>query len=414
MSGPDQARRTSQFTGTPRSNRESELVRAAPTKREVLVFTAVLAGVLSVDLGPFEHPEFEPLRMLFFLAIGIGGTVAARSTSLRQRGRAERLFIAAFCWLGLSSVLSPDPVGGALVAAALLGTFLAGTALARSTPRSDLWLPLAAGTSAALLVAAILGPTGGDTRWAGLSEEPNALAVVAAFTVVIAIVRGTGPVSGAVAALAGVTLYATNAALPLMAALVGIAVWTTRRWPATARRAVAAAGMAIASASIVAVVALPTEALPGDGYNLETINERTEIWSYLGERIAEAPLFGQGPRAASDIAARGAFDVRVHWGPLHAHNAPLEMATSGGLPAAALFVVGIAAALRSARREQDAAALAIVTTFALLALTEPLVRDPTIAVLLLGVAVVRPSEPVGQVDRPTGWGEPARRRAKAR
>lgn len=414
MSSPDQPDRLSVLT-EPHCSPSEPTVRDIGATSGVLLFAAVLAGVLSVDLGPFEHPEWEPLRALFFIAIGVGGTIAARNTSLSDRGRAERLLIAAFCWLGLSSVLSADPVGGALVAAALLGTFLAGAELARSTSRSDLWQSLAAGTSAVMVAAAILGPTDGDARWAGLSEEPNALAVIAAFTVVIAVVRGIGPVSGAAAALAGVTLYATNAALPLLAAVVGVALWTSREWPTAAKRAVAVAGTGVATAFILAVVALPSEALPGDGYNLETINERTEIWSYLGERVAEAPLFGQGPRAASDVAARGAFDVRVHWGPRHAHNAALELAVAGGLPSAALFIAGVAAAIQGARRSSDTAALAIATTFAILAVTEPLVRDPTIAVLLLGVAVVRSLPPAehattDQVARTTNPGEPARRK----
>ncbi len=350
---------------------------------------AVLAAVLSVDLGPYRHPSLEPSRFVVFLALGIGGAWVARTTPLSARAPSERALLAAFGWLAIVSLLTSDPFGSVIVSGALLGTLLLGTQLAREIDRSRLWPAVAVGATGILGVGAALGSSLDDARWIGLSEEPNRLAVTAALAVVASVISTKQHRAAWIGVVVGtIALFATNAVIPALAATVGFVVWLTRLANPTARRALAAGALALAASIVIAVVVLPTEALPGDGYNLETLNERTGIWSYLGERVPEAPFLGQGPGAAHDLASLGAFDERVHWGPTHAHSAPVELVVAGGLPAAALFVVGLVLAIRSALRRQDAATAAVAITLAILAATEPLIRDPSLALLLLGIVAV--------------------------
>ncbi len=375
---------------------DARMQRASQDERPacgVLVAAALLAALLSVDLGPYRYPQLEPSRFVVFLAIGICGAWFARTTSLSERTLAERLLLAAFGWSAAVSLLTFDPFGAVVVGGARFGTLVLGMQLGRALDRARLWPALAVGTTVVLGVGAVLGTPPDDTRWIGLSEEPNGLAVTAALTVVASIISTRRHRVAWIGVLAGaITLFATNAAIPALAAAVGVLVWLTRLVNPIARRALTAAGLILAASIAIAVVVLPTEALPGDGYNLETMNERTGIWSYLAERVPEAPFLGHGPTASHDLAALGVFDERVHWGPNHAHSAPLEMAVTGGLPAAALFVVGLVLAICSALRRSDASTAAVAITLAILAITEPLVRDPSLALLLLGmVAVAGPS-----------------------
>jgi O-antigen ligase len=65
---------------------------------------------------------------------------------------------------------------------------------------------------------------------------------------------------------------------------------------------------------------------------------RLEIWSFVGSRIAEKPLFGWGLDSSRAIPGGTALTPDGHqWLPLHPHNAPLQLWLELGVPGAALF-----------------------------------------------------------------------------
>lgn len=356
------------------------------------IFVATLAALLSIDLGEHRWPALEPVRLIVFIGLAVAGSLAVRTVRRDTVGRADVAVVASLGWVAVVSVLAVDPVEATVVAAALLGTYVIGASVVNVFSSSDhLWAALAAGTAPPLLIAAALGAPPDDTRWIGLAEEPNGLAVTAALAVVLGVVVCRRHWGGWGVAMLGVaTLVATNSVLPGCAALAGAAVWVSASWPPLIRR-VAASIVGIGAAAVVlAIFWLPVDSLPGDGYNLETVNERTGIWSYLLDATSDAPVLGHGARATHDIMDLGAFDQRVHFGPTHGHGAWIELAIAGGWPAAVLFVIGLALALGRAERNKDSARSALLVCLGLLAVTEPLLREPTTAVLVMGAAVAAP------------------------
>jgi len=80
--------------------------------------------------------------------------------------------------------------------------------------------------------------------------------------------------------------------------------------------------------------------------NKSSLWHRLQIWSFVGDRIAEKPLFGWGLDSARAIPGG---NQRIPYGylgqtmlPLHPHNAPLQLWLELGLPGALLAGVLIA------------------------------------------------------------------------
>lgn len=365
---------------------------AAPLGRTIppTVAVAGLIVLLSPDLGPHRFPEWGPVRTIVLLSLALAGVALSLGRPVRWAARspAERLLVVAFGWVALAAPLATDPIDASLTAAALLGTIVIGGSITRRWPFEQTLIGASFGFSLALGVSAALGAsTSSDSRWAGLTEEPNALAVIAAFALVVGLATIDHHWIGCVSTgLGALTLVMTHAALPAAAAGVGALFVLLPVAPAPHRRPLVASVVSSIAAVATSIAVISADRLPGDGERLKSLNERTGIWSYLAEAIAERPLLGHGPTSTRDLIALGAFDERVHWTPTHAHNALVEIGVAGGLPAAVLLLGAVIASFVGARRARSFEVMALTATFAGLAVTEHLVREPNVAVLMLALA----------------------------
>jgi O-antigen ligase len=372
--------------------RAGDVVPGAPIRlmMEPILAVGGLVVLLSVDLGPHGFPEWSPVRTVVLAFLAVAGVMATvtRPISWADRSMADRLLIGAFGWVALTAPLAADPAAASLVAAALLGTVLMASAIAYRWPIEQALIGASLGCTVALGASALVGSsTNDDGRWAGLTEEPNSLGVVAAFAVVVGLATvGRHRIGFVSVGLGLITLLMTSAALPAAAAGVGALFILLPLVPGNLLPALAGSVVSLVAATATSIAVISTDSLPGDGEHLKTLNNRTGIWSYLFEFIAERPILGHGAGSTRDLIALGAFDDRVHWTPTHAHNALIEIAVAGALPAALLLTAAVVASLYRARWDGSLEVAALGATFAGLALTEHLVREPTVALLMLALA----------------------------
>ena len=352
--------------------------------------------------------------------------------------------LAAFGWLVLGSIAG-TPAAPDLVSAGLLSWLgglaglLAGWWAARHPPLLarviDLWLGLSVAHLALGLVLVRTGATDAFAFWPvarggrflGLIGNANVTAGIAGVTALLAAAR----VRQAIAAprrgrrdTLVVAIWSMAVAIALLALLatasrftLAVALLLLAALVAPARRRIdwrlAAAGVAL-----TALAALPFAPLIRSRFGLlgDGIDTRWLMWRRYAGMIGDAPWFGHGANGFPAAAAHSLTEVtaaRFTWMVNSAHDLPLQLILSGGLPYAALLAAaaGIAAwrVLRFVWRRpvaaQDAGMLCACALLLALSMIDIVLDVPTtigVALFLAGALWSRAIAPPLQQDGAIG------------
>jgi O-antigen ligase len=330
------------------------------------------AAVVVATAAAVDPAGFRPFTTLRWAVIGVVVAVAAAASGRTVPSPARPLayvWVALLGWTALATIVALDPlvafVGHPRRHLGLVGWLVGGLAFvagARLTPderRVHLGraIVVAAAVTGTAAIAERLGwdPMGvrfGNDRTGGLLGQPvylGALAVLlapAAFGIATARTsfgegwRRAAAVAGAGCTIA-VVLSGTRGAwlgAAVAAALVGrpLLRWAKEHRLATAGVLVLAVGLALAASVGSRTATLFDPAINGG-------QGRTDEWHLALEVVADHPVTGAGPEGYR-IAVLGHVDdayARRHGRDEvvdRAHNAVLDVATTAGLPAAALYV----------------------------------------------------------------------------
>lgn len=352
--------------------------------------------------------------------------------------------LAAFGWLVLGS-LAGTPAAPDLVPAGLLSwlgglaALLAGWWSARHPPllarAIDLWLAIAVAHLVLGLVLVVSGATDAFAFWPvtrggrflGLIGNANVTAGIAGVTALLAAARVRqaigAPRRGRRDTLV-VTMWSVAVAVALLALLATASRFTLAVTLALLAALVAPARHRIdwrlvaAGVALTALAALPFARLIRSRFGLlgDGIDTRWLMWRRYAAMIGDAPWFGHGANGFPAAAAHSLTDVtaaRFTWMVNSAHDLPLQLILSGGLPYAALLAAaaGIAAwrvARLMTRRPvaaQDAGMLCACLLLLALSLIDIVLDVPTtigVALFLAGALWGRAIAPPLQQDGAIG------------
>ncbi len=337
--------------------------------------TAMLFGALAIGIvlacDPDGWSPFGPAKWL--VVSTFGPVLVAVGVRDARPGGVERTLLACFAALVLVATVvaveqpryawlgTPERRFGACTWILVVGSYLAGRSLASPSPVASaaviaragavggvvigLWssvelvggqlIELSSSTerltgpfgSAAYLGAASLlfgGLAGGVAVGSGERRRWRAIGAVGALGCTVALV-GSGSRAALVGAVAGALIVLPRRGLVVVAALlVAAAVAFAPRWDALLER-------------------------PGGS------TSRVAEWEVAARVIARHPLLGVGPEGYRLVVAEGVDDdyERRHGRdvlPDRAHSGPLDVAVTLGLPAAAVWVVGVGAVVLAGRR----------------------------------------------------------------
>lgn len=339
----------------------------------------------------------------------LGGLVLLLQPAALSRLRESPALLALalfFGWGLLTAAASPTP--DYTVAAALGGLGVLALALVmaeRLPPRHALlvWTLALALPVAASLLRGVLDPAaaltamdgGAHLRLAGWFGSPNNLGRAAALLLLLGTLaavawggwRGLGLVLAA-AALALPALQASESRGALLALLAAL-VW----WWLAPRPAWALAGLALAAAALLAVVALPWWAddlalsfsRSGRLEEMLSLTGRTEIWAAVLALVEQSPLWGHGFASSRELLP-AAWQGAHGWTTTSAHNLWLQAALGGGLVGLLLLLASQLAWLRDALRQPYPAADTVVVFVLVLGLLEASATGPSINTMTFALA----------------------------
>lgn len=263
-------------------------------------------------------------------------------------------------WGAISTAWSIDPDRSLLLAARLLGLFAAGLALAAAASRierperflrlllagSVLGIALAAGdrmtggrinalvhvrgylpaeTNQIMIAVAILALPAAAAQWLRLRVLVPAIVIIALVAVALSVDES---------AKLGLTL----------AIVIGALAYWRRRIVARVLVLVSALFVILAPLTLPQLAHMPKVFDRVDNFK-ESAGHRLLIWSFVGNRIADHPLFGWGLDSSRAIPGGGIVIRPPHetWLPLHPHDAALqvwlELGGVGVLPFVALLAL---------------------------------------------------------------------------
>lgn len=248
----------------------------------------------------------------------------------------------------------------------------------------------------------------------GTFGHKNLLGVFAVYGLALGLaVRKIGPLPKVLAVLSAIAIVGTRSATAgagLLAVVFARALLSALQRQRSSRERqffAVAAGSTFLAAVLLVVGSLPT--LVGLYGKDLTFSGRTKIWATSVGTIAEEPIFGYGVGAVwadEHLMLTRRMRAEIGFDAAHAHNAVLEVALSGGIPAVlavAAFLGGIAvAAGRALSRRRTAPigewAFASLAAVFLMGISEPLIQGPHLG--LLGVV----STTVMLATRRPRWG----------
>jgi O-antigen ligase len=331
------------------------------------------AGVLLVAVAGAVDPwGFRPFTTWRWAVVGVAAAAAASLTPWRPPRRMLLAWAGLLACLALATATALDPLVAAVghprrhlgLAGWLVGAlaFLAGTGLDAGEVRR--YLGRAAVVAGAVTGAAALADLAGwdpagsafaGGRIGGLLGQPTYLGAVAVLLAPLAVGVAADPATpvwwrrGAVVAAGscGVAVLAaqTRGAWLGAAVAAGVAWRAVGRW-AAAHRPSAAAGAAVLGA-LVLIGPIGERGAAAFDPSGDGGRGRLDEWALAASVISDHPLTGVGPEGYR-IAAPAHIDDR--YARLHgrdevvdrAHDGPLDVAVSAGLPAAVLYVALLA------------------------------------------------------------------------
>lgn len=297
-----------------------------------------------------------------------------------------------FAWMFVTALYSPEPFKSLIMAASLLSVFFVFLAFAGARGLPVLFDRLIQIQTVFLALSILLffampsvsrmlawdGSVGG--RMTGLGGHPNQTGVLASFILVALYARcDSGNFSRLfktfAVLVALITLVLTQSRTSLIAAGVGCATFflLRNRWNATLIPILLC--LLVAAALVISLDSqiLAIFARSGDADELLTGTGRSFIWELSWSLIQRAPIFGYGFNSTYSIFMEEAYllagDVGIYIFP-HSHNLFLQLLLYGGVIALALFVLLIAAILRSAIAARDPRIAAFLAFYLSFSMTE--------------------------------------------
>lgn len=238
-------------------------------------------------------------------------------------------------------------------------------------------------------------------RMAGIAWSPTALGRVGGLAVVLgALVLARQRASGPGAAVGASRAWVGGACVVLgldalvlsatvTAALGLVVAGATVLWR-VGRRAVAV--IVSVSTGAVAVVALilssraAAATVDGTG-DLTNATGRVEIWASTLPLVARAPVLGHGTGSGEAVYDDLARSGDLAWRAFTAHNSLLHVLLTQGLVGAVLLVAVAVAYVRATRRARDVGRDALVVFLFVESLTEALVEQASLSVVVLAGAL---------------------------
>lgn len=288
-----------------------------------------------------------------------------------QRSRAElavawrdlavpaAIFAAIVLWGAVSAAWSPSAARSLVIAARLAGLFAAGLALAAAARMivepERLVRCFFAGIALGIAILVVQRATDGwltrpffmrgfvAPQLNQASDTLAVLALPASATLWHWRRRGLALLLLAAAAAAICGLVGSAARAALVAAVVAALLFY--RW-----RAALASPIALLSVLVIVTAPFTFAKLAQIGplmhmanHLKSSISHRLLIWSFVGDRIAEKPLFGWGLDASRAIpGGKALIRPGQPWLPLHPHNVPLQFWLELGIPGVVLSSLVIA------------------------------------------------------------------------
>ena len=361
---------------------------------------AIITLALTLTITSVHSPDYvEPgdardvARSLIVIGLSAVLVVAAGLPPVRRLPVAVWGVLGWLVWASLTAPLTAvDPGGSMLVSVAALAAVGGAVALVDRFGFEAFLLALAPSMAVVMAAGALVEIGDGDSgRWEGVAFDFNAFGVLGALGAVAATALTSRqelalPALGiVVAGMAGV--WQAGGRMSFLAALLGMGILVSRRMPAALTRTI----VVVVGVLLVLVVSVNLEGLVESvarGGNPEDVlgaNGRTDVWPVALEGVAEVPLVGHGSVGSSETLARlRDVDSELRFPAAHAHNLPLQVALTNGIPAAMLLVaasmVWAARALQHPLLERDVIGLVVLVV----GLTEPIWFGLTPPVIVLG------------------------------
>lgn len=345
----------------------------------------IVASTVAVD--PWGATPFGPARWSV-VTVGVLAVVALTRPWRLRSDRLVRLWAALLAWLALATVLAVDPLHawigtpdrrlGLLAWLLSAAAFLAGRRLGHGRVTLAIGWTIAAVVAGAWSLLELVDRAPVDVEFAGNRlggpwGQPAFLGAAAALMFPTAAGLGLDAgldrrvrVFGAVGAtVAVVALLGAQTRAAWVGLLGGILLVTPRLVPslrAHARAVAVAAVLLVIVAAATPIGGRAVSVVDPDGIEA---SGRLDEWRVASRAIGQRPILGSGPEGyrvvfADAVDAEYQEDFGREVLPDRAHNALLDVAAVGGLPALVLFVailtLVVRAELASIRRERWAVA----------------------------------------------------------
>lgn len=243
------------------------------------------------------------------------------------------------------------------------------------------------------VISSDIDSTTDSSRLVGLSANPTAMGLIAALMALLSLsgLRGRPAAIAGFIAFAGVVMYLANARTASIALVLGlllVIVGSTRGLA----RAAALSGMMIGASTLLIVILAgdtvsPSLARSDDSQNeLATLTGRTRLWDLADGWYADRPIVGHGLQGATELFAGAEERGEIEWEARDAHNTIIHTLLETGLIGALLLVTFTGTLLVAEYGLPDPRASAPVLAILVVGITESLLHEATLALLILAGA----------------------------
>ncbi len=370
----------------------------APWPPRLLLFAITVETVLQWSrLGAAEAARWPVSFVLWLMCLLF---VIRRPVVWRRLLCAPTVFLVAFgVWSLAASRWSPIQPSSFALGIGLLTVILFGAAYVDRFG----WQSFSAVVTVALasfiafgwaytLVSSDIDATSDSSRLVGLSANPTAMGLIATLMALLSLsgLRGKPVAITSFISFGAVVMYLANArtaSLALVLGLLLVVVGSTRGLA----RAAALSGMTIGACTLLIVISAGDTVSPslarGDSQDeLETLTGRTQLWDLADGWYAERPIVGHGLQGATELYEGAQERGEITWEARDAHNTIIHTLLELGLVGALLLVTFTGTLLVSHYGLPDPQAAAPVLAILLVGVTETLVHEGTLALLILAGA----------------------------
>ncbi len=242
------------------------------------------------------------------------------------------------------------------------------------------------------VVSSDIDSTTDSSRLVGLSANPTAMGLIAALMALMSLsgLRGRPVAISGIVAFAGIVIFLANARTASIALVLGlllVVVGSTRGVVRTA----ALGGMMIGAGALLIVILAgdtvsPSLARSQSQNELETLTGRTGLWDLADGWYAERPIAGHGLQGANELYAGAEERGELDWEARDAHNTIIHTLLEVGLIGALLLVTFTGTFLVAEYGLPDPRVSAPVLAILLVGITESLMHEATLALLILAGA----------------------------